>query len=87
MKILEEFILENIVGKSAVVIIEEKQEIFIPESGPNMGRKTEIMKKKVAFSGYEKPVEAGAVPAGDPSKAEARKDTKDEKDDSNNLPF
>ena len=85
MKILEEFILENIVGKSAVVIIEEKQEIFIPESGPNMGRKTTVMKKKVAYNGYEKPVEVGEASTSESPAPKVKTDAKPEKED--DLPF
>lgn len=86
MKVLEKFILENIEGKTSFITIEEKQEIFIPESGPNMGRKTTITKKKVAYSGYERPVETGSVPAGEPPKAEAKPNII-KKDDDSDLPF
>jgi len=87
MIILRDFILDNIIGKSAVVIVEEKQEIFIPESGPNMGRKTTIMKKKVAFNGYDKPEEAGAPPAGPPVEEEKKAPKDGQKDGVDDLPF
>jgi hypothetical protein len=86
MKILKEFILDNVEGKTSFVTIEEKQEIFIPESGPNMGRKTTVMKKKVAYSGYERQMEAGQVSVEAPPKAEA-KPSIIKKDDDSDLPF
>ncbi len=85
IKVIEEFILENIEGKTSFVTIEEKQEIFIPESGPNMGRKTTLAKKKVAYSGYEKPVEASSTPPPEPAPAKDMKDAKPKKED--DLPF
>jgi hypothetical protein len=86
MKVLEEFILENIEGKNSFVTIEEKQEIFIPESGPNTGRKTTVTKKKVAYNGYEKPGEVGTIPASAPAPVVEKKVLKEgEKED--DLPF
>jgi hypothetical protein len=86
MKILEEFILDNVEGKTSFVTIEEKQEIFIPESGPNMGRKTTVTKKKVAYNGYEKPGEVGTTPASAPAPVAEKKVLKEgEKED--DLPF
>jgi len=79
MGILTDFILANIIGKRSTVTIEEKEEIFIPESGPDMGRKVTSMRKKVAFSGYEK-TEAKETVVCETKKEPA----KDEKDD---FPF
>ena len=87
MIVLRDFILENIAGKSSVVIVEEKQEIFIPESGPNMGRKTTITKKKVAFNGYENPEEASVPPSGPPLEEEKKPPSDGKKDDKDDLPF
>ena len=86
MKVLEEFILENIEGKTSFVTIEEKQEIFIPESGPNMGRKTTVTKKKVAYNGYERPTGMGEVKVGETPAAET-KPSIIKKDDDSDLPF
>ena len=86
MKVLEEFILENVEGKTSFVTIEEKQEIFIPESGPNMGRATTVTKKKVAYNGYEKPGEVGTTPESAPAPVAEKKVLKEgEKED--DLPF
>jgi len=81
MGLLTDFILANIIGKRSAVTIEEHEEIFIPESGPDMGRKVKSMRKKVAFSGYAKP-EAEETPPDATEKA--KPDEKKEKDD---LPF
>jgi hypothetical protein len=77
--ILTDFIVANIIGKHAIVTIEEKSEIFIPESGPDMGRKVTVIKKRVAFSGYAKPEVTAPVVEGE------KKETV--KDDKDNLPF
>lgn len=79
MGILTDFILANIIGKRSLVTIEEKEEIFIPESGPDMGRKVTTMKKKVAFSGYEKP--ETTISAVEGKKKEITKE------DSDSIPF
>ena len=48
------FIMGNAMGKKCLVTIEENPEIFIPTTGPDAGRSKTIMKRKVAFRGYEK---------------------------------
>lgn len=82
MGILTDFILANIIGKRSVITIEEHEEIFIPESGPDMGRKVKTMRKKVAFSGYDKPEATETATPVTPEETKATE--KKEKDD---LPF
>jgi hypothetical protein len=76
---LSNFIMANIIGKRSIVTIEEKSEIYIPETGPDMGRKVTVMKKRVAFSGYSKPEATAPVVEGE------KKETV--KEDKDNLPF
>ena len=54
VRVLTEYIFLNIIGKKTVVTIEENAEVFIPESGPDMGRKVTKMRRRVAFSGYDR---------------------------------
>jgi hypothetical protein len=77
--VLTDFIVANAIGKRSIVTIEEKSEIYIPETGPDMGRKKEIMKKRVAFSGYAKP--EATVPVDEGEKKETKKEEVDQ------LPF
>jgi hypothetical protein len=56
------FIINNALGKKAVVIIEEKEEKFMPESGPDAGRMVTKKRRRVAFPcGYEEYKPAPAV--------------------------
>jgi len=48
------FIAETIDGKKCVVIVEENPEEFIAESGPDLGKKIQVMRRRVAFAGYER---------------------------------
>lgn len=50
---LSDFIFENAVGKTANILIEEKPETIFIETGPDIGQKKIIMRKKVAFGGYQ----------------------------------
>jgi hypothetical protein len=52
---LAEYIIENAPGKKCEVTIEEKTEIYVPDSGPDMGRQVKKQKRKVAFNGYGAP--------------------------------
>lgn len=51
---IAKFIMRNAIGKSGVVTIDESEEVFIPTSGPNMGRSISKMRRRVAFNGYSK---------------------------------
>lgn len=51
---LANFILLNAVDKKCVVTIQEFDRSYMPENGPNMGRKMTVKEKKVAFDGYGK---------------------------------
>ena len=51
---IEAFIFKNAIGKSAILTIEETEEFYIVESGPDIGQKKSKKKKKVAFRGYDK---------------------------------
>jgi hypothetical protein len=48
------YIMENANGKNCVVRIEETEESFIAESGPDIGQKKTVKKRRVAYNGYEK---------------------------------
>ena len=48
------YIMENANGKCCVVRIEETEEQFIAESGPDIGQKKIVKKRRVAYNGYEK---------------------------------
>ncbi len=50
---LAKYIMQNIIGKRCVVVIEENEESFIPERGPDMGRKITKIRRRVAFNGYK----------------------------------
>lgn len=73
---LSDYIINNAKGKVADCEIVEQKEIFIPESGPDMGRKLEKTKKRVAFNGY--------YMVDIPTIAEKKQA---EKPDNDNLPF
>lgn len=51
------YIMANVINKECIITIEENEESFIPTSGPDMGRPVKVMRKRVAFNGYEKFVE------------------------------
>lgn len=51
---LAKFIMQNAVGKSCIVTIEENEEMFIPTTGPDAGRTKVKLRRKVAFKGYER---------------------------------
>lgn len=61
LQILSDFIIQNAKGKTLEVEIEEQTETFIYESGPDIGRKGEKKRKRVAFNGYRKIVEESQV--------------------------
>lgn len=48
------YIMENARDKTGIVKVEENEEKFIPESGPDAGRTITRMRRRVAFIGYEK---------------------------------
>ena len=50
-------IMQTVKGKDCIVRIEETEEIIIPETGPDAGRKKTIKRRRVAFNGYERYVE------------------------------
>ena len=60
---LAAYIIENAPGKRCEITIEEKEEIYIPESGPDMGRQVKKKKRKVAFNGYA--AVSDTAPTGD----------------------
>jgi len=54
---------DNIVNHESMVTIEEYQETYMPQSGPDVGKMKTVAKRKVAFSGYAAVVvDPGAVP-------------------------
>lgn len=55
-KFLANYIFENVYGKKCFVVIEQYTEEYIPTQGPDMGRKIELKKRRVAFDGYKKHV-------------------------------
>lgn len=73
--VLAKYIASNVVGKRCIVVIEESEETWIPESGPDMGRKMTRMRRRVAFGGYKKI---------DPKQEHQKEETQPENDD---LPF
>jgi hypothetical protein len=48
------YIAANITGKRCLVEIEETEEDYVPESGPNMGRKMTRKRRRVSFAGYKR---------------------------------
>ena len=59
-KVLAHYILENAIGNSAYVTVEENIEKFMYTTGPKAGQTGEKARRKVAFAGYEfvdKPVD------------------------------
>jgi len=58
---LAAYIVETAPGKRCEITIEEKTEIYVPESGPDMGRQVKKQKRRVAFNGYN------VIPAGVPT--------------------
>ena len=85
MGVMTDYVIENAIGKKALVTIEEKEEIYIPESGPDMGRKITIKRKRVAFGGYAK------ITAQETTQETTQKETKPvaelTKEEEDNLPF
>lgn len=61
VKFLANYIMQNAIGKRAIVIVEENEEKYMPTSGPDAGRTLTKKRKRVAFRGYEEYKE----PAGD----------------------
>lgn len=53
-KVLANYIFENVKGKRCIVKIEENEEFYVVESGPEAGRSKSKMKRRVAFNGYER---------------------------------
>ena len=65
VKHVANFIMKNTIGKKAFVNIDEKEEKFVPESGPDAGRMKTVKRRRVAFPvGYEEYKEPEA-PQGD----------------------
>ena len=65
------FIMENALGKKCIVKIEETEEQYIAENGPDIGTRRTIKKRRVAYNGYEKYVPIASEPelAGEPGPA------------------
>lgn len=53
-KFLGNYILQNAHSRKGIVTVAEYVEQYIPQTGPNAGRKMEKTKRKVSFAGYEK---------------------------------
>lgn len=54
VNLIAKFICENALEKECIVTIEENEESFIPTSGPDIGRTKTILKRRVAFRGYDR---------------------------------
>ena len=65
-KVLARYIVDNAVGKDALVTIEERDETYIVTEGPDQGQKKTVKRRKVGGSGYETPPEAVQEAAGEP---------------------
>jgi hypothetical protein len=52
------FIMTNSIGKKCIVTIEEHEEMFMPTSGPDAGRNITKKRRRVAFRGYDRHVDA-----------------------------
>jgi len=53
-KFVANYIMKNAVDNRCMVTVEENDEKFMPESGPDMGRTITIKRRRVAFTGYER---------------------------------
>lgn len=51
--VLAKYILENAIGRSAILTIEEQKQEFIHQDGPDVGKKDTKTMMRVAFSGYD----------------------------------
>jgi hypothetical protein len=69
--LVAKFIMENALGKKCIVKIEETEEQYMAENGPDIGRTKTIKKRRVAYNGYEKYVPIANEPelAGEPQPA------------------
>lgn len=56
-KALARYILDNSATKDALVTIEEKEEEYIVQEGPDMGARRTTSRRRVAFGGYESPTQ------------------------------
>jgi len=77
-KALANYIVAHIQGKDAVVLVEEKDESFISESGDNIGQKVTVKRRRVAFAGYAKYEAANDVPNEAPPDALASDNVDDD---------
>ncbi len=68
-KELANYIEANITGKRCGVVIEENEEIYIPESGPDMGHKITRKRRRVAFNGYKEIADTVDIPGTDVDEA------------------
>lgn len=84
---LAKYIMANSKGKQCVVVIEENEEEYIPTSGPDMGRKLTRMRKRVAFGGYKKLEDAGAVQDAPPVATEPDEFDLPPQEPDSTLPF
>ncbi len=73
---LERFIMENIVGKEAIVTIEEQEYEFMPTEGSDIGKKIKKKNKRVAFRGYD-----------EVKQSETKSDPSAKKSQDEDLPF
>lgn len=54
-KVLARYIVENAMGKDALVTIEERDETFVVTEGPDQGQKKTVKRRRVSAAGYETP--------------------------------
>lgn len=55
-KTVANYIVKNVPGKMCLVTVEENDEKYMPQSGPDAGRTITIKKRRVSFNGYDKPI-------------------------------
>ena len=80
-KYVANFIMKNAIDKKCVVTIEEREEKYMPATGPDAGRMKSIMRRRVPMNGYEEYKQE--QPQGDmQEQAQNLTDTEDQK-----LPF
>jgi hypothetical protein len=62
---LAKYIMAHIVGKKALITIEENDESYIVENenDPDFGKKKSVTRRRVSFSGYDRPEN---IPAREP---------------------
>jgi hypothetical protein len=53
-RLLANYIHDNAKGKRATITIEENEEKYMVESGPEKGLQKKITRKRVAFAGYDR---------------------------------